>query len=120
VLGYRGGAVKLTYLGHSGFKLETLGLEALIDPFISGNPVCKTKLEDLRPAYILLTHAHADQLGDTEPLARQSGATILSNFETVSYFAAKGLKGHAMNMGGRASSSSKPAASVLPYLQGMF
>jgi L-ascorbate metabolism protein UlaG (beta-lactamase superfamily) len=92
--------VKLTYLGHSSVKLEASGIEVLIDPFISGNPVCTAKLEGLHPAYILLTHAHADHLGDTEHLARQSGAMIISNFEIVSYFAAKGLSGHAMNIGG--------------------
>ncbi len=92
--------MNLTYYGHSAVKLELEGFEVLIDPFISDNPHTDAEPSSFNPSFILLTHAHGDHVGDTEDIARRSGATIVSSFEIANYYEAKGLKAHGMNPGG--------------------
>ncbi len=94
--------MKITFLGHAALRIDTGSHQVVVDPFITGNPLAKEKisLDSLEPDYILLTHAHQDHVLDVEALAERSGATIISNFEIVSHYQAKGLKGHPMNHGG--------------------
>ena len=92
--------MELAYLGHSAFKLSLDGHELLIDPFLSGNPRSSAAPEDCSPSHILLSHAHGDHVGDTEAIARASGAMVVSSAEIAGYYAAKGLRGHGMNIGG--------------------
>lgn len=94
--------MKLTYLGQSGFHIHTKGFDIIIDPFISKNPLsADIKLSGLKADYILLTHGHGDHVGDAEYLARENNATIVSNFEVVTWYEGKGIKGHPMNHGGK-------------------
>lgn len=91
----------IKYLGHSAFEIDFNGkVNLLIDPFITGNPLSNSKATDFSPDYIVLSHAHSDHIGDTEAIAKRSGATIVSSFEIVNHFSAKGLNGHPMNPGG--------------------
>jgi len=92
--------MKLTFLGHSAIQLVTEDAEILIDPFLTGNPMAPIGPEDVDPTHIILTHAHGDHVGDTESIAKRSGATVISSFEIVTYLSAKGLDGFAMNPGG--------------------
>ncbi|UZR92413.1 metal-dependent hydrolase [Chondrinema litorale] len=94
--------MKLTYYGHSCFSVNLKGKEILFDPFISGNELASdVDIASLKPDYILLSHGHSDHTADAEQIAKQSGATIVSNFEVVSWFGNKGLeKVHPMNHGG--------------------
>ena len=92
--------MKLTYYGHSAFKLETEQHTLLIDPFISNNPHTDATPEDFSPDYIILTHAHGDHLGDTVEIAKRSRAELISSFEIVNYLAERDVKGHGMNPGG--------------------
>lgn len=93
--------VRITYLGHSAFLLDSGEGSVLIDPFISGNPLAKTSPSDLRPDLILVTHAHDDHLGDAIEIARRSGATILSTFEVGQYALSEGVKAVPAHMGGK-------------------
>src|SRR5690606_16907819 len=95
--------MKLTYLGHSAVILETEGGKVLIDPFLTGNPRAALSADDLDPDLIVLTHAHGDHWGDTESIARRTGATVVGSAEMAGYAAARGLKSHGMNVGGRHS-----------------
>lgn len=92
----------LTYLGHSALRIDCDDIQLVVDPFITGNSMVqdRVRLSNLHPQYILLTHAHQDHILDAEALARQSGATIISNFEIVNHYKAIGLDGFAMNNGG--------------------
>lgn len=93
--------MKITYLGHAAFLIETAMSTLLVDPFISPNPLAKDiNISALKPDYILVTHAHEDHTADVETIAEQSGATVVSNFEIVSYYGKKDIKGHPMNHGG--------------------
>jgi L-ascorbate metabolism protein UlaG (beta-lactamase superfamily) len=92
--------MQLTFLGHSAVRLNLGEHDLIIDPFLSGNPLCPLGPDDVEPTHILLTHAHDDHIGDTEAIARRSGATIVSGFEIASHFGARDLRTHGMNPGG--------------------
>ncbi|RMF56169.1 MAG: metal-dependent hydrolase [Calditrichaeota bacterium] len=91
---------KLTYLGHSAFLLEGSNATLVIDPFLTDNPLAKTKPSDIRADYVLITHGHGDHLGDSIQIAKNNNATIISTFEMVNYCMAKGANGHPMHIGG--------------------
>ncbi|MOA20251.1 metal-dependent hydrolase [compost metagenome] len=55
----------------------------------------------IKADYILISHAHSDHTADVEFIAKNTGAKIISNFEIVSYYEAKGFHGHPMNFGGK-------------------
>jgi len=92
--------MKLTYLSHSCFTLETSTHRLIIDPFLTGNPLAQTKPEDVACDFILVTHGHEDHLGDAVAIARRTGATIVSNYETAMFCAGQGVKAHPMQIGG--------------------
>ncbi len=92
--------MKLTYLGHSAFLVETSQARLLIDPFLTGNPTAAAQAADLHCDAILLSHGHEDHTGDALEIAKHNGATIVANYEIAEYFAAKGAKTHGMNPGG--------------------
>lgn len=86
--------MKITWLGHSAFRLETAKAKILIDPFFSGNPSfagqdAKEAAEGL--THILLTHGHGDHVGDTVALAKESGATVLANADLAAWLGPKGV-----------------------------
>ena len=95
--------MKLTYFGQSGFSIEVSGKHLVFDPFISGNPLAKDKIDvnSIKADYILLSHGHGDHVADAEAIAKNTGATIISAYEIVSWYGEKGIKGHPMNHGGQ-------------------
>ena len=60
----------------------------------------KIDVSGIKADYILVSHGHEDHVADVETIAKNTGATIVSNFEIVSWFGAKELTGHPMNHGG--------------------
>lgn len=74
----------------------------MVDPFITGNDKVHGKIDikDLKPDYILVTHAHQDHTLDVEEIGKISEAKVVSNFEIATYYENKGLKAHPMNHGG--------------------
>lgn len=93
----------LTYYGHATFQLKTQTHSILIDPFFNDNPHTDEKADSFSPDYIILTHAHGDHTADAQSIAQRSNATIISSFEIVNYYSAKGVNGHGMNPGGKHS-----------------
>ncbi|WP_029076593.1 metal-dependent hydrolase [Kaistia adipata] len=95
--------MKLTWLGHAAFHIEIDGAVILIDPFLSGNPSFKgdTARWTRGLTHILLTHGHGDHLGDTIPIARATGATVVADADLAAYLGHHGVgKLEAMNSGG--------------------
>lgn len=96
--------MKITFLGQSGFHIETRNEagehSVLIDPFLTGNELAANSPDAFSPSHILLTHAHGDHYGDTEAIAKRSGATVVSSFEIANYVGAKDIQAHPMNPGG--------------------
>lgn len=94
--------MQFTFYGHSAFAIEWSGTKLLFDPYISPNECAKdVNINTIDADYILLSHGHADHVYDVEAIANRTGATIVSNYEVVEWFAKKGLtKNHPMNTGG--------------------
>ena len=94
--------MKITYYGHNSLLIEILGNYIMVDPFITGNPLYKDKLDvkSLKADYILLTHAHQDHTLDVEMIAKNTNAKIVSNYEIAMYYQEKGFNVHPMNHGG--------------------
>jgi len=92
----------ITYYGHSCFMVDIDGVKILFDPFITGNELANDiDITTLNPDFILLSHGHQDHILDAEAIAKQSGATIISNFEIVTWYQGKGIANAiAMNHGG--------------------
>lgn len=95
--------MNLHYLGQSGFSVTTGEHAFLIDPFLTGNPRAVDRPESFSPSYIVLTHAHGDHYGDTESIAKRSGATVVTSFEVANYLGRKDIQGFGTNIGGQAS-----------------
>lgn len=94
--------MKITFLGHASLLIETNGKKLIVDPFISPNELASSiDINSLDADYILITHGHQDHVVDVESIAKRTNATIISNFEIVSYYGEKGFQGHPMNHGGK-------------------
>ena len=95
--------MQITWYGHSAFRLDFGGTAVLIDPFFSGNPAfVSDKAAAIKGvSQIVLTHGHADHVGDALDIARQNGATVTTNYDLCMWLAGKGLeKFNPMNTGG--------------------
>lgn len=85
--------MKLIWLGHSCFRIETGGAVILIDPFLSGNPKFTGDVAQATAGttHILLTHGHDDHIGDTVKIAKSTGAQLISNFEICMFLKEQGI-----------------------------
>ncbi len=95
--------MKITFYGHSCFGIETGGNHLLFDPFISPNPAASSIDIDSIPCdYLLISHGHGDHVADAVAIAKRTGATVMGNFEVISWFNKQGIeKTRGMNTGGQ-------------------
>jgi L-ascorbate metabolism protein UlaG (beta-lactamase superfamily) len=94
---------RLHFHGHSTFTLTTdEGLRVAIDPFFDESPVSDVKTDAIDELdFILCTHGHFDHFADAIPLAKKTGATLISTFEIVSFVQTKGVENaHPLHIGG--------------------
>ena len=96
--------MKAIFHGHSFIELKLRGEDeeyiVLMDPFVTGNTYCDVAPENLNCDFIILTHAHGDHYGNTEEIAKNNNATVISNFEIANYIGEKGINVHPMHIGG--------------------
>ncbi|MCE5974390.1 metal-dependent hydrolase [Sinirhodobacter sp. WL0062] len=96
--------MKLTWLGHSGFRLEIENAVILIDPWLTGNPVfpAEKRAEAIAGAtHVLLTHGHGDHSGDTLAIAKELNIPVVGIYDLVSWWQeTQGIAGVGFNKGG--------------------
>jgi L-ascorbate metabolism protein UlaG (beta-lactamase superfamily) len=88
------------FLGHAAFELSDGDTRVLIDPFLTGNPKAAVSADDLNPSAILLTHGHADHIGDTVAIAKRTGAPVLAIVELAGEIGEEGVQTFDPNLGG--------------------
>lgn len=83
--------MKITWLGHSAFKIEIRDSVILVDPFIKGNANADIDFDEAiaGTTHIALTHGHGDHLGDTVEIAKVTGAKVIANADLCSWLAAR-------------------------------
>ncbi|GHU91713.1 UPF0173 metal-dependent hydrolase [Deltaproteobacteria bacterium] len=65
----------ITWYGHSAFKISSPAAAVLVDPFFT--PVSGVTAETVGPAdIVLVTHDHADHVGDAVAVCRNTGALL--------------------------------------------
>ena len=87
--------------GHACFEIQSDGKSILIDPFFTGNPAATLTEADVNPDFIIISHGHADHVGDVVNMAKRTGATVISNFEIVTWLGEQGVSNtHPLHIGG--------------------
>ncbi len=95
--------MKLTWLGHSGFRIEIADQVLLVDPWLKGNPMFPAEREAEAVAgatRILLSHGHGDHAGDAARLAKAYRPPVAGIPELVHILGAEGVEGIDFNKGG--------------------
>jgi L-ascorbate metabolism protein UlaG (beta-lactamase superfamily) len=93
--------MEIRFLGHAAFELTDGETTVLIDPFLTGNPKAAATADEVSADTILLTHGHADHLGDTVAIAKRTGADVVAIVELAGELSGEGLqKVHDPNLGG--------------------
>jgi L-ascorbate metabolism protein UlaG (beta-lactamase superfamily) len=93
-------ATRVRWLGHACLLFESDGQRVLVDPFLTGNPAAAAKADEVPADFILLSHGHADHVGDAIPIARRTGATVVANYEISQWLEKQGVKAHGQQHGG--------------------
>lgn len=95
--------MRLSWLGHSGFRIEIADRVLLLDPWI-GNPLFDKARRDEAIAgatHVLVTHGHFDHISDTVAIARELGIPVVGIFDMVSHWEQEhGIEGVGFNKGG--------------------
>lgn len=96
--------MKLTWLGHSGFRLEIEDAVILIDPWFTGNPVFPDSQRDAAVAgatHLLLTHGHGDHAGDALRLSRDLKIPVVGIYDLINHWEqSEKIDGIGFNKGG--------------------
>jgi L-ascorbate metabolism protein UlaG (beta-lactamase superfamily) len=93
--------ISLTFLGHAGLLLSDGRRTIAIDPFLTGNPTATVTPDAIKCEAIVLTHGHADHMGDTAAIAKANDATVYAAFEIAEFLGAQGVAVEPGNPGGK-------------------
>ncbi|MDH5505949.1 MAG: metal-dependent hydrolase [Anaerolineae bacterium] len=91
---------KLTFYGHATFGLMVANYSVLVDPFLSDNPAASISASEVPADFILVSHGHGDHIADAVPIAKRTGAKVISNFEIADWFNNQGIEAHPQHIGG--------------------
>ena len=98
--------MKITWFGHSCFRVETGASVILFDPFLKGSPTFGKSGVSFETAtkgvtHVAITHGHDDHIGDAAEICKASGAELLATYELALHIGGKGAqKLQPMNTGG--------------------
>ena len=77
--------MKITWFGHSAFRLDFADKVVLIDPFFTGNPAFEGDRDKATEGvtHILITHGHGDHVGDAADIAKATRRQGRHEFRSV-------------------------------------
>jgi L-ascorbate metabolism protein UlaG (beta-lactamase superfamily) len=89
--------MKITWFGHSCFRIDWGSSSILIDPFLTGNATFEAADIPLHKVikgvtHVALTHGHEDHAGDTVTVCKETGAPLLAVHELATYLAGQGVE----------------------------
>ena len=94
-------SLKVKWLSHASFFIETDKARLLVDPFITDNPLSPVSADEIQTDYIFISHGHGDHVGDSVPIAKRTGAMVVSNYEIQNWISAQGVENvHPLHIGG--------------------
>jgi L-ascorbate metabolism protein UlaG (beta-lactamase superfamily) len=82
--------MKITWFGHSCFRVETGRSVILLDPFLKGNPTFEASGIAFETAiagvtHVALTHGHDDHMGSAGEICKSKGVPLFANYELALY-----------------------------------
>lgn len=96
--------MKITWLGHSGFRIEIGDQVLLVDPWLRGNPSFDEAGFDGAVAgatHVLVSHGHGDHSSGAVEISRATGAPVVGIYDLMTHMAATdGVETVGFNKGG--------------------
>ncbi|MEM8629629.1 MAG: metal-dependent hydrolase [Pseudomonadota bacterium] len=83
--------MKITWLGHAGFRIEIGDQILLVDPWLSGNPMFPEERRGEATegiTHILLTHGHFDHTADGLTLSKNLHVPLVGIYDLMSHWEA--------------------------------
>ena len=89
--------MKITWFGHSCFRIDTGASSILIDPFLTFNQTFENAGIPLHQAtkgvtHVALTHGHEDHTGDTVAICKETGAPLARRARARHLLAGQGVE----------------------------
>lgn len=93
--------MKITWFGHSAFRIDHARAAILIDPFLTGNPSFAGTVEQASAGatHVLVTHGHNDHVGDAAAICKATGAMLVANYEICMFLVSQGVSDRRINPG---------------------
>jgi len=91
--------MKITWHGHSNFEIED-SLDTIVDPFFMGNPEADISWDKVNPDVLVVTHGHADHMGDAISIAKSTECELICVNEIAKYVQSNGYDALGANIGG--------------------
>ena len=83
----------ITWLGHSGFRIEIENAVLLVDPWLTGNPMFPPDRRDAAlqgATHVLLTHGHGDHSGDALAIAKELNIPLVGIADLMGWYEKQG------------------------------
>ncbi|MDA5093377.1 metal-dependent hydrolase [Aliiroseovarius sp. KMU-50] len=81
--------MRITWLGHAGFRIEIEEAVLLVDPWMTGNPMFPEERREEAIAgatHVVLTHGHGDHIGDALDICRELNITCVGIYDLMSWW----------------------------------
>ena len=81
--------MKIIWLGHGSFRIETEDKVLLIDPWLTGNPSLLVSQQEAAVSgatHIILTHTHFDHVVDVLSLAQKLRVPVVGQYDLMGYW----------------------------------